>query len=551
MVYDADRRLQKAVERFEEGDLATARSMLKGLDRRGVVSPRIDLYLGHCHLEDDRLEAALARYRRAAALSPESAAPWIGLGLAHGRIGQIERAVAAFERALALEPKSEEAHCNLTHCHALRGDLSRALAHAREAARLDATCPHLHRHLAVAHLLAGRPREALEAWRNVEAREPDYPELSVGRGRAYVALHRLGEARTAFLRGLEGPFRADAALGLGDLARDQGRPVEALEHYRTAVAADAAVLEGHTRLAETLLSLGRAREAWDGLEPLLIPWSHETELLGTTARVLVALGQRSEAVALLRTRTQAEPSDALGWLRLGQHLLEIGRPRRAIAPLRRALRLGGSDPEPARLLARALARAGRRKEAISTLAAAAFRRPEASELHVDVAAALLARGRGAAGERALIRALAWNPEAARVWTAAAEMALEGGRLGLARSRLRSALRRDPRQPQALGLLMRWLLLAGRPRHAVRVGGVALRAAGVGDEVVRTQAEALLEAGRPEEAQLPARRYVLDAPQDPAGYRVLGRIYARLGNRAGAALQERLAATVTGTDGRAR
>ena len=51
MWHDSEDRLSKAVERFEEGAVEAARIMLRNLDRRGVISPRIDLYLGHCHLE--------------------------------------------------------------------------------------------------------------------------------------------------------------------------------------------------------------------------------------------------------------------------------------------------------------------------------------------------------------------------------------------------------------------------------------------------------------------------------------------------------------------
>ena len=128
----------------------------------------------------------------------------IGLGLVHGRLGHLSRAVEAFEKALSLEPLSEEAHCNLAHCHALLGDLARAEHHGKEAMRLDPTCPHVHRHLAVGYLLAGQPRRSLDAWRAVEAREAEHPELAVGRARAYVALRRRDEARQAFVAALPG-----------------------------------------------------------------------------------------------------------------------------------------------------------------------------------------------------------------------------------------------------------------------------------------------------------------------------------------------------------
>ena len=60
MWHDSEDRLGKAVERFEEGAVEAARIMLRNLERRGVLSPRIDLYLGHCHLD-----TTVAPYRAA------------------------------------------------------------------------------------------------------------------------------------------------------------------------------------------------------------------------------------------------------------------------------------------------------------------------------------------------------------------------------------------------------------------------------------------------------------------------------------------------------
>jgi hypothetical protein len=61
MWYDPEDGLAKAIAHFDAGEVDRAQAMLRDLDRQGVVSPRLDLYLGHCHLEGDRPEAALRR----------------------------------------------------------------------------------------------------------------------------------------------------------------------------------------------------------------------------------------------------------------------------------------------------------------------------------------------------------------------------------------------------------------------------------------------------------------------------------------------------------
>jgi tetratricopeptide (TPR) repeat protein len=540
MWHDADDRLSKAVERFEEGAVEAARLMLRNLDRRGVVSPRIDLYLGHCHLEAESFRAAIRRYRRCISLSPDSPAPWIGLGLCYGRLGLLERAVEAFEEALRRGPGIEEIHCNLTHCHALAGDLRRAEEHAREAVALDPRCPHVHRHLALAYLLAGQPERSLAAWRRVRALMPEHPELPVGVGRAYARLGRRDEARRQYVEALEGPFAADARFGLGDLARDVEELREAAGHYARALEADPSFGEARQRQAECLAELGRYDEAWKILAPLLAGGEPAgAEVVAAAATILHGCGQRRRALRLLRDLVRDDPQAAGRWRALGRHLLDTGRPRAAVAVLRRAGRADPADVDAPRLLARALGRSGQARRAVALLARAAHRCPGEEDLHVDVAAALVARGREAAAERALLRGLSWNPESATLWAAVAELALDGGRLPLARARLRSALRRDRRHPHALALLVRWLRAAGRPAKAARAGRAALRVVPAGDPVVREHASALLESGRPEEALLHLRRYVLAAPGDPRGYAALADALDLLGDEPGARTQRAL------------
>ncbi len=543
MWHDAEDRLSKAVERFEEGAVEAARIMLRNLDRRGVISPRIDLYLGHCHLEDGEHRAAIRRYRRSIALSADSPAPWIGLGLCYGRLGLLERAIEAFQAALERGPEIEEVHCNLTHCHALAGELSKAQEHAREAARLDPRCPHVHRHLALAFLLAGDAERSLRAWRRVRVLAPEHPELLVGVGRAYAHLDRRDEARRCYSQALDGPFAADARFGLGDLARAADDPTEAREHYRLALEEDEDFEEARLRWAESLAALGRYDEAWAVLAPLLRGDARGDEVTAAAASILHGCGHRRRAVHLLRELVQAEPSSATAWMRLGRHLLEVGRIHAAVNVLRRAARLDPGETEAPRLLARALGRSGQGRAAIAVLARAAHRHPGEEQLHVDVAAALVARGRPSAAERALLRGLSWNPEAATLWAAAAELALEAGRLPLARARLRSALRRNRRLPHALSLLVRWLRATGAPRRASHAGRAAARVLPPGDEAMREYGHALLESGRAQEALLALRRYVLAAPDDPAGYGVLAEAMEALGDERGALTQRKLCTLV--------
>ena len=407
--------------------------------------------------------------------------------------------------------------------------------------------PHAHRHLALAYLLAGQPERSLAAWRRVRERLADHPELDVGVGRALAAMERREEAARCYTRGLDGPFAADAAFGLGDLARSRGLAGEAAEHYERALGIEPEFLEAHLRLAEMLAEQGRFRGAWRTLRHLDAPADGDAdgELAAAKARVLHALGRRREALRGLRRLVAAQPANGEAWRRLGQHLLEIERPRAAAAVLRRARRRAPGDLDLVRLEARALGRTGRGRRAVSLLARAAHRAPDQVELHLDVAAALLARGRLGAAERALLRGLSWNAEEPALWAAAAELALEQGRLPLARARLRSALRRHRRHPQALSLLVRWLVASSEPRKACHAGRAAARVLPADDPALCAYGQALVQVGRAGEALVLLRRYVLAAPGDELGYATLAEAYEAVGEGERASAQRRLSAVLQG------
>ena len=558
MWHDAEGRLDKAVASYDEGDLRTARTMLRGLDRRGVISPTIDLYLGHCHLGEDEIPAAIRRYRRCVALSPEDPAPWLGLGLCYGRLGRVHRALRAFENALARNENIEDAHCGLTHCYALLGDMDQAIKHARHAIRLDPRCPHVHRHMALAYLIRGEPAQSLRAWRRVRALDPHYAELASGIGRALLDLGRYREARRAFREGIEGPMAADAHFGLGDVARVRGDWNVAVSHYERAARLESGFHEARYRWAESLLTLGAPIDARRVLMP-----NWEVEADGTRAlppgfallraRIEAACGDQSKGLGLLRGELRAMANAVLdddkgsAWIDrmndLGEYLLDRDRLHVAKGILRRAGRRDGGTARTWRLLARVHARLGDGKRARSTLARTAFRWPENTELVLDVAAAHIAAGRDVSAERALLYGLERFPVSADLWAAAAELALERDDLDSAHIRVSVALRCQARHPLALGILTRIHLLRDHARRALHAGRAAMRVVPPGDPAIPAYVEALLAVDRWPDALLRIRKYVLDAPDDAAGYLLLARCQERAGDPAAASTQRRLARLV--------
>lgn len=449
MWHDPEDRLQKAIERFEEADVATAWRMLRGLEKKGVESPRIELYLGHCHLEFDRPEAAVRRYRRAARLAPRRGEPWVGLGLALGRLGRLRKACAAFRRAIRLAPDLEEAHCQLVHCHVLLGEMDRAIIASRRVEALDPTCPHVHRHLAVGHFVEGRFADALAAWRRAEARDPDHPEVATGIGRCLANLRRPAEARSAFQRALARDVRdLGARLGLGDLAAEEGRLEEAIEHYRAAVTLDPRDPDVRERLAEALLDAGRPGAA---LEALAAPERGEPGLSAAGAGGPPASGRGSSA---------GWGGDADEGPRAGPSVTSPGSEG--------AAGLDGAEGDE-----------GATDDGTCATSDCGAVAAELDDAHVVSTAALEARALRDLGRRssglALLRAtVAAAPGRSEAWRVLGEYLLDEGHPRAAIAPLRRARRLDPSTSDAARLLGRALGRAGRRKEAVSVLARAAR-----------------------------------------------------------------------------
>lgn len=116
--------------------------------------------------------------------------------------------------------------------------------HRAEIAKLEALYAanpdgRIFTHLAEAYRKAGDLERARQTVEEGLSRHSDYPSAHVVRGRVLWDLGEVEAAEHAFRRVLELDAENRVALrGLGDLAREAGRPAEALEHYRALLLLD-------------------------------------------------------------------------------------------------------------------------------------------------------------------------------------------------------------------------------------------------------------------------------------------------------------------------
>jgi len=214
-----------------------------------------------------QVDAAIADFRRAAALAPDQAEPETDLAYGLWMQGHLEEALGAARAALALDPHNASAHRYAGRLLLLLGgDRSSALAHLEEAARLNPQETDAHFDLVMAYRAAG---DASNAWAQLRLLQTEFPA---------------DDPRVLYVEGL--------------LASDQGRLSVAIDYFRQALAGDP--------------HLGEAREALGIALAQAARWVEALEVLGPAARDNLGSFRLAYAyaLALMNTERLAEAEEA-------------------------------------------------------------------------------------------------------------------------------------------------------------------------------------------------------------------------------------------------
>jgi predicted Zn-dependent protease len=189
------------------------------------------------------------------------------------------------------------------------------------------------------------------------APSPPTPEALYWRVRAYDALSRAALAKLGEL-----PASAESWRLQAELARDQGRPVEAVKAWHAAHALSPADVSIELELASALIAVKDYEEARLIADRLIASDPEAVEFNFLMGNLWASQQQPLKALPYLEKAAAKAPGLLPGRGVLGRVLLEAGRPGEAVAHLEAALPLD-TDASLHFQLARALQSAGRGEEA--------------------------------------------------------------------------------------------------------------------------------------------------------------------------------------------
>jgi tetratricopeptide (TPR) repeat protein len=250
----------------------------------------------------------------------------------------------------------------------------------------------------------------------VQAAVPLAPGQALIAAEQHRRAGQLGKAEELCRHLLDRGPNAETAHLLGIIAHQAGRPTEAIEHLRRAVALDGGIALYHANLGEMCRLAGRALElspdhvgAISNLGIALYEQKKYSEALQCQDRAIAlqpdfvqahsnrgntlrALERRKEAEAAYRRAIELSPNFGEAWNNLGTTLRELNRPKEAEEAYRQALALRPNDPETLDNLALALRDLGRLDEAAQVLRHALTVQSDSAKIRLHLNAVLAAHG---------------------------------------------------------------------------------------------------------------------------------------------------------------
>lgn len=248
-------------------------------------------------LEEQRYEAAIASFSKAAEADPKDYAAHFHIALAASLLNRDAEAIASYKKVLELKPGLYEAQLNLGIVLLRNRQGAEAAPHLEEAAKQKPKEFRPVYHAAEALLASNAVKRAIPYFQTAVEVDPKSVEAQAGLGQALARSGKLDEAAPFF-------EKSGNLLELAQLYEKAKRNADAIEIYRK-FPENAAARE---RLGELLLEGGDAAKAIPELEASVAksPTAANRYALATA---YLQNNEHAKAEPLLQAATEQEPLD--------------------------------------------------------------------------------------------------------------------------------------------------------------------------------------------------------------------------------------------------
>lgn len=308
---------------------------------------------------------------------------------------------------------------------------------------------------------AGRFAEAEAVYRRILEMRSDHPGalhllgvLDIQHGRPADAVDKIRAAIAV------NPAAAPFHGNLGTAYQALGRLDDALAAYREAVRLDPAYADAHNNIGALHEKRSQYRAAVDSYRAALAARPDFVEASSNLGQLLRRAGEYKEAVQLLSRAVELGAKDGATYRALGMALGRVDRNDDAIAALRKALEIDPADHEAHNQLGNRLRHKGLAREAEESYRTALRLKPDYVDAHNNLGNMFYRVGKLDEAEACYREALRLKPDYADGHGNLGIVHMGMGRYEDAIATLREALRLRPAYPEATSNLSQALLVMG-------------------------------------------------------------------------------------------
>jgi tetratricopeptide (TPR) repeat protein len=317
--------LAQALERMKPPQTDEAIAFFRVAVALRPESPGAILNLGRALAQQGKMDEAIAAYRRAIDLKPDYATPYNHLGAAFMDQNKFDEAAAAHRKAISLRPDLAAGHLHLGCVLQRQGKLDEAISELRRAIELQPDSAAAYNHLGLALSEDGKLDEGISALRKAAELQPD-SETYNGLGAALAVQGKLDEAIAALRKAIElKPDDDRPYQTLGMVLTAQGRSDEAIAAFRKVIELKPDHALGYNGLGTMLQDQGKLDEAAAALRKAIELRPQYAEAYNNLGVVLSGQGKPDEAIAAYRKAIELQPDAAAAYSNLAIKLRDQGK----------------------------------------------------------------------------------------------------------------------------------------------------------------------------------------------------------------------------------